>query len=82
MYAIKFHGMYVRALDGGMTDNKQSVKLFDTIEMATEYAETWAQTSQVHGNKKSASIVEVETKLVMKKELKSLGSLQDLGVEK
>jgi len=33
MYAIKFHGMYVRALDGGMTDNKQSVKLFDTIEM-------------------------------------------------
>jgi hypothetical protein len=81
MYAIKFHGMYVRALDGGMTDNKQSVKLFDTIEMATEYAKTWAQTSQVHGDKNSACIVEVETKLVMKKEMKSLGSLRELGVK-
>lgn len=60
--------MFIRALDGGGTDNKASAMLFDTIKSAREYVTDWRTTSQVGGaSSMDISIIEVETKPVIQK---------------
>lgn len=71
MYALRMtrYKMFIRALDGGGTDNKASAMLFDTIESAREYVtNNWRTTSQVSGRSSmDISIIEVETKPVIQK---------------
>lgn len=71
MYALRMtrYKMFIRASDGGGTDNKASAMLFDTIESAREYVtNNWRTTCQVSGaSSMDISIIEVETKPVIQK---------------
>lgn len=71
MYALRMtrYKMFIRALDGGGTDNKASAMLFETIESARDYVtNNWRKTSQVVGSySMDISIIEVETKPVIQK---------------
>jgi len=70
MYALRLtrYKMFIRALDGGCTDNKASATLFATVDEAKEYVTDWRATSFVDGaSSMQISIVEVETKLVITK---------------
>lgn len=69
MYALRMtkYKMFLRH-DGGGTDNKASAILFNTIEQARDYVSTWRGDSYVVGSSSmQISIVEVETKPVIKK---------------
>lgn len=70
MYALQLtrYKMFLRAKDGGTTDNKASAMLFYTIDEARAYVTTWRTTSSVSGaSTMQISIVEVETAPTIKK---------------
>lgn len=66
MYAARYYKMFIR-LDGLMTDNKASAKLFDTVEIAEDYIKDWKITSEVQQTGEPIEIVEVITKSVIQK---------------
>lgn len=70
MYALRLtrYKMFLRAKDGGTTDNKESAMLFSTIDEARAYVTDWRTTSFVSdASTMQISIVEVETAPVIKK---------------
>jgi hypothetical protein len=65
--------MYIRN-DGFCTDSKSAIKLFDTVKDAEDFLPEWRATTSVrHGG--NLSIVEVETKLIVKKFGKTVKTL-------
>ncbi len=76
MYALRYYRMFVRN-DGLMTDNKASIKLFDTVDEAETYIAVWRLESGVNQPDPSVpvEIVEVETKIVCQKIGKTIKSL-------
>lgn len=70
MYTLRMtrYKMFLRAKDGGGTDNKAAAILFDTVESARAYVTDWRGTSFVSGaSSMDISIIEVETKPVITK---------------
>jgi hydrogenase maturation factor len=61
--------MYIRALDGLMTSNKSSAKLFDSVQQAENYYNNWLTITEVQGTE-HFNIVEVEVKKVITKQIK------------
>jgi hypothetical protein len=60
--------MFIRALDGGCTDNKSSAMLFNTVDEAKAYVTGWRESSYVVGKSSlQLSIIEVETKHIISK---------------
>lgn len=74
MFVIKVYGMYIRN-DGLCTDSKLAVKLFETIDSAEDYIPEWRETVGSHHSMVELSIVEVETKLIVKKFGKTVKTL-------
>ncbi len=69
MYALRntqYGKSYIRDIDGLFTSNKQSAKLFNTIQEAEDYYYIWLNTTGVDKpNELKLAIVEVETKPVI-----------------
>jgi hypothetical protein len=75
MFAIQYYRMFVRAIDDCMTSNKASARLFDTAEEAETWLTTvWLPDCQVSLpiNREPIYIVEVETKPIIHKVLKTV----------
>jgi hypothetical protein len=67
-YALRAWNMYIRKMDGKMTDNRASAILFRSIADATQYVSQWRITTTVEGgHHKKIEVVEVETKEVISK---------------
>lgn len=71
MYALRYYGMFVRAKDGQMTENKSSAKLFETPEEAKAYAmEQFKANGVATDPSVLMELVEVETKPTISKVVK------------
>jgi hypothetical protein len=67
--------MFIRQ-DGLCTDNKNSAKLFTTIDQAKTYVTEWRKTSTVNGKESlTVNIVEVETRPIINKVGKTIYTL-------
>lgn len=71
----KADGLYIRDNDHLMTDNAQSAKLFLTVNAAELFIDAWRETTGVKAPSGTPLyIVEVETKEVVKRQVRVVNS--------
>ena len=71
----KADGMYIRAKDRLMTDHPPNAQLFDTVTEAEGFIDEWRKTTGVKAPEGTPLyIVEVETREILKRQVRVLGA--------